>query len=62
METAFPKLYTKKDLAGIIRCSRTTIDRHIERGDLRYDYKRGSTILFEEKTVIEYINSLKVKI
>jgi excisionase family DNA binding protein len=58
----FPVLLRKKEVSAILCCSCTELDRIIERGEIRYDYKRGSTILFKEETIHAYLESIKVKI
>jgi predicted site-specific integrase-resolvase len=58
----FPKLLRKKEVSAILHCSYKEIDRIILRGELRYDYKRGSTPLFKEETIHRYLESIKVKI
>ncbi|MDH6304646.1 hypothetical protein M2459_001382 [Parabacteroides sp. PF5-5] len=57
-----PVLYTKKEVCRIIKCSRSEIDRIILRGDLAYDYKRGTVALFKEETIINYLESIKVNL
>ncbi|MDR1201647.1 MAG: hypothetical protein LBL58_08480 [Tannerellaceae bacterium] len=58
----FPVLLRKKEVSTILCCSCTELDRIIERGELRYDYKRGATALFKEETIHKYLESIKVKI
>jgi hypothetical protein len=58
----FPVFLKKKEVCAILRCSCMEIDRIILRGELAYDYKRGSTILFKEETIRDYLESIKVKI
>ncbi|MDR1200874.1 MAG: helix-turn-helix domain-containing protein [Tannerellaceae bacterium] len=58
----FPAFLKKKEVCAILRCSYREVNRIIERGDLRYDYKRGGTILFKEETIHAYLESIKVRI
>jgi excisionase family DNA binding protein len=57
-----PVFYKKSEVAKMLRCSRTEITRMILSGELVYDYKRGATVLFTEKTIHNYLESIKVKI
>jgi hypothetical protein len=60
--TIIPVLYTTNETAAFLKVSRRELGRMIERGEIAYDYNRKGHKLFTEENIIEFINSIKVKI
>ena len=54
------KLYTEKEVCAILRCSKRTLGRMMERGDIAYTHRRGCHILFSQSAVDKYLKSIEV--
>ena len=56
----FPVLYTKKEACSILKCSPREMGRMLERGEIRYDFKRRTRIFFTREALENYLESIKV--
>jgi excisionase family DNA binding protein len=57
-----PTLYTVREACRILKVSPRTLERMIERGEIAYTHRRGCHILFSERVLDEYIQSLEVTV
>ena len=53
------KMHTVKEVCDLLRCSRRTLFRMIERGEIVYTHRRGCHILFSQEEIENYVKSIK---